>query len=137
MRDALSLFADRSTTYILCDLDSAGGGAVPAQNATSEYSVLSRCVDSTQSQLHSYGVCNSMHAQGFARETKDTSQGGGNYSLYIHRGEATHLDNESHWEYIFTGRFIPVFTSHFGSTSYSFEKDPSSGLETREHHVDR
>lgn len=54
-----------------------------AQDATSEYSVLSRSMDSRQLQLHTYGVRNSMHAQGFAGETKDASQGGSNYTFWI------------------------------------------------------
>lgn len=109
---------------------------MPAQDATPEYSVLSRRVDSAQSQLHPYGVCNSMHAQGPAGKTKATSQGGGNWPFpCIERRDTS--GNEIHWDYISTGRSIPVLASHSGRTSHPFQEDHSPGLETGEHYADR
>lgn len=36
----------------------------------------------------------------------------------------------------FIGRIVSVFTSHFGSTSHSFEEDPPSRFKAGKHHAD-
>lgn len=56
-------------------------------------------------------------------------------SKFLILGFFNRINREKCIKYFFLGCIILVFTSYFGSTSYSLEQNSSSRLKTRKYHV--